>query len=124
MKRLTVGILGILLLSLLSARFASADEKVFKGEVTDEQLNCAQTPMKAPPELTNKEACVLYWAHSAKPDGKFVLYDGATKTTYQLDDQKLVEPFVGAKVKINGEMEPGGKTIHVKSINTDSEAYH
>src|SRR6202035_1391387 len=82
MKRLVVGILGSLILVFLAARPAAAQEKTFRGEITDEHLNCIQTPMKAPPELKEKNACVLYWAHFTTPPSKYVLYDPATKSTY------------------------------------------
>ena len=119
MKRLVVGILGSLMLLILGARPAAAQERTFRGEITDEHLNCIQTPMKAPPELKEKNACVLYWAHFTTPPSKYVLYDAATKTTYQLDDQDTVQPYVAGKVKITGTYDEATKTIHVKSIVPD-----
>src|ERR1700736_4185009 len=77
----------LLVLLLVTVQFAAAQGATFKGEITDEHLNCSQTPVKAVEGITKKEGCVLYWAHFAKPPSKFVLYDAATKTTYQLDDQ-------------------------------------
>ena len=89
----------------------------FKGELADEQLNCIQTPVKAPLEIKDKTSCMLYFAHFVKPGSKYVLYDLETKTKYQLDDQDLVQPYVGAKnVQITGTLDAATKTIHVKEI--------
>jgi hypothetical protein len=89
----------------------------FKGELADEQLNCIQAPVKAPDDIKDKTSCMLYFAHFIKPGSKYVLYDPATKTKYQLDDQDLVQPYVGAKeVQITGTLDAATKTIHVKEI--------
>src|SRR3990170_1136688 len=103
MKRFVVGVVAsLVVLTLMTVRPSFAQERTFTGEVTDEKLNCIQTPMKAPEGVTSKTACVLYWAHFQTPAAKYVLYDPATKTTYQLDDQERVQPYVGAKAKITG----------------------
>ena len=52
--------------------------------------------------------------------GKFVLYDPASKTTYQLDDQKKPEQFAGEKVKVTGKYDGSTKTIHVADIQPAS----
>jgi hypothetical protein len=49
-----------------------------------------------------------------------VLYDTATKTVYQLDDQKRPEQFAGAKVAETGTLDPSTKTIHVTGIKAAS----
>lgn len=116
--------LGLLVMSLcVTVRSVQAQESTFKGEISDEHLNCIQTPMKAPDDIKNKTSCVLYYAHFVKPASKYVLYDAATKTTYQLDDQDRVQPFVGAKdVEIKGTLDAATKTIHVKEINVPHSA--
>jgi hypothetical protein len=110
---------GALLLLVLGSVLAAAQGfTTFKGTITDEQLNCVQTPMKAPDGVTDKISCVLYYAHFVKPGSKYVLYDAATKTTYQLDDQDLVQPYVGAKnVEITGTLDAATKTIKVWQIS-------
>jgi hypothetical protein len=116
--------LGLLLLLVFAAAPLAADQAgpTFKGTLTDEQLNCIQTPMKAPDGMTDKLSCVLYYAHFVKPGSKYVLYDAATKTTYQLDDQDLVQPYVGAKnVEITGTLDAATKTIKVKQIIVPQE---
>ncbi len=52
--------------------------------------------------------------------GKYVLYDGATKTIYELDDQQKPADFAGKKVKITGTYDKGTKTIHVTNIQAAS----
>lgn len=119
MRRLIVGIAG---LTFLTASYGAAQSpKTFAGEITDEHLNCVQTPMKGPDGIKQKDACVLYWAHFATPPSKYVLYDAATKTTYRLDDQDRVQPYVGAKVLITGT--ESNKTIKVAGIKVDDSAY-
>jgi hypothetical protein len=100
---------------------AAQSPKNFTGEITDEHLNCVQTPMKAPDGIKEKDSCVLYWAHFVQPSSKYVLYDAATKTTYQLDDQDRVQPYVGAKVIVTGT--ESNKTIKVTDIKIDDNAY-
>src|ERR1700676_4262620 len=111
---LALGCLLILLLAMV--QFATAQGTTFKGEVTDEHLNCVQTPVKAVEGITKNEGCVLYLAHFGKPPSKFVLYDAATKTTYQLDDQNWVQPYVGEIVQITGSLNAAAKAIHVTGI--------
>jgi hypothetical protein len=95
--------------------------KTFTGEITDEHLNCVQTPMKAPDGIKEKNSCVLYWAHFVQPPSKYVLYNAATKATYQLDDQDRVQPYVGAQVIVTGT--ESNKTINVTDIKVDENAY-
>lgn len=110
------GVLALLLCGVVPLG-AAQGATTFKGELADEQLNCVQTPMKAPEGIKDKTSCVLYYAHFVQPGSKYVLYDAATKTAYQLDDQNLVQPYVGAKsVLITGTLDKASKTIHVKEI--------
>lgn len=113
---LVLALTSLLVLLLVMVQFAAAQGATFKGEITDEHLNCSQTPVKAVEGITKKEACVLYWAHFAKPPSKYVLYDAATKTTYQLDDQNWVQPYVGETVQITGSLNTATKTIHVTGV--------
>lgn len=121
MKQLAVAMFGLLML-LSTGRISVAQDKTFTGEIADEHLNCVQNPMKASDGITQKDACVLYWAHFVQPPSKYVLYNAATKTTYQLDDQSLVQPYVGAKaVVITGTLDAASKTIHVTGIRTPED---
>jgi hypothetical protein len=51
---------------------------------------------------------------------KYVLYNSATKKTYQLDDQNKSKELSGQKVKITGSYDRKTKTIHVESIDAAS----
>jgi hypothetical protein len=104
------------LVGFLIPQFAGAQSVTFNGEITDEHLNCIQTPVKAVEGITKKEGCILYWAHFAKPASKYVLYDATTKTTYQLDDQTWVQPYVGEMVQITGNLNAATKTIHITGV--------
>jgi uncharacterized protein YdeI (BOF family) len=48
-----------------------------------------------------------------KSGDKYVLQD-ASGTNYDVDRQDLVKSHEGKKVRINGTLDPDGKTIHVK----------
>lgn len=48
-----------------------------------------------------------------KSGEKYVLQD-ANGTNYDIDRQDLVKSHEGKKVRINGTLDPDGKTIHVK----------
>jgi uncharacterized protein YhbP (UPF0306 family) len=63
--------------------------------------------------LTDKGACVKA---CVKMGGKYVLFDAASKTIYELDDQTKPEEFAGKDVKVTGTLESATKTIHVVSI--------
>ena len=47
---------------------------------------------------------------------KYVLFNGASKGFYQLDDQKKPQPFAGQKVQVTGTLDKATKTIHVTDI--------
>jgi uncharacterized protein YdeI (BOF family) len=48
-----------------------------------------------------------------KSGDKFVLKD-ASGTSYDIDRQDLAKKYEGQKVRIQGTLDPDGKTIHVK----------
>lgn len=51
-----------------------------------------------------------------KENGKIVLKDPVTKTSYQLDDVSKAKPYMGKQVKVTGKLDMGSNTIHVDSI--------
>jgi hypothetical protein len=102
---------------LMGTYCAAQGTKTFTGEITDEDLNCVQTSLKAAPDVQTKLECILYWTYW---HGKrYVLYDAATKMTYQLADQDKVIPFIGAKVAITGLED--NKTIKITQIEKADE---
>jgi hypothetical protein len=114
MKKLAITA-GCLLASL--SIFAQAPQ-TYKGEIIDSQ--CAalgghqimEKQGESPKDCTNR--CVNM------NGGKYTLFDPATKTAYQLDDQKKSAAFAGAKVSVTGTLNPATKTIHVASIKAGS----
>ena len=117
--KLRVGIAAPLMLFLFAPGFARAQDKTFTGEIMDS--NCAKTgsheEMMSKHAIKTEKACTL---GCVKNGGKFVLYDPATKMTYQLDDQKKPEQYAGDKVKITGKYDSSTKTIHVADIEPAS----
>ena len=113
MKKLAI-CAGTLFLSLNV--FAQAPQ-TYKGEIIDSQ--CAalgghqimEQKGESPKDCTNR--CV-------NMGGKYTLFDPATKTAYQLDDQKKSAAFAGAKVAVTGTLNPATKTIKVASIKAGS----
>lgn len=111
MRNLTL----VALLLLLGATVSRAANRTFTGQIMDDA--CAQmgnhdagykmTGTNTPKDCTL--ACV-------KGGGKFVLYNAATKTTYELDNQTEPNAFAGEEVQVIGTYNPSTKTIHVVKI--------
>jgi hypothetical protein len=103
--------------SLLTVRLAAQKAQTYTGEIMDQQ--CA---------LLGGHTAMMNQGESAKDcanrcasiGGKYVLFDGANKTVYQLDDQKKAQGFAGAKVKVTGTYDTSSKTIHVANIQPGS----
>jgi len=125
MQKIAVAMVSVLALASLSLALPRPKEakedadKVFKGEVMDDM--CAKsgshTEMQKMMKSMGNDAktCTV---ECVKLGGKYVLYDGASKTSYQLDPQDKAKDFAGQKVKVTGTSDGG--TIHVKSIEPAS----
>jgi len=104
---------------LLASGFATANDTTFSGEIMDGA--CAKggghesmfKKMGTNDPKVCTEACV-------KMGGKYVLFNGASKAFYQLDDQKKPQPFAGQKVQVTGTLDKATKTIHVTDIKAAS----
>lgn len=108
MKRVTVGVVGTLL--VVSLGLGAQKDRSFTGEITDNE--CASMGSHAGMGKPAKEctlACVQRGA-------RFVLFNAAAKTTYQLDDQKKPSQFAGQKVVVTGTIDEKSQTIHVTEI--------
>jgi hypothetical protein len=87
------------LLMLAAVSFAAPKERTFSGEIMDSACAKAgshdammkKAGLKTAKECT--EACV-------KNGSKYVLFNKATKKTYELDDQTKPQQFAGDKVKV------------------------
>jgi hypothetical protein len=121
MNRVSRGIAGVLFGITLAAFNSGAQTTTFKGEITDEKLICINTPLK--PTDYSRLGCVLNQAHYVNPPSKYALYNEASKTTYRLDDQRMAEPYIAAKVIVTGTLDAATKTIKVKEIKVDESAY-
>jgi len=64
-------------------------------------------------KVKNARECTL---ECVKMGATFVLYNPATKTTYELDNQKTPAQFAGEKVDITGTLDAATHTIHVEKI--------
>jgi len=117
-------LLSIAALLMLSPGLASAQSKTFTGDIMDS--GCASMGTHTQMEkmnklpvnsaLTGKDArtCTLACVRAG---GKYVLYNPATKTVYQLDNQAKPATFAGEKVHVNGTYDSSTHTIHVESIH-------
>ena len=94
--------------------FSAQKSATFSGDIMDSA--CAKGGAHNP-AMGDAKACT---AACVKAGSKYVLYDGTTKTVYQLDDQKKPEAFAGAKVSVSGTLDDATKTIHVASIKAAS----
>jgi len=110
---------ALLMFSLVG--LAAPKEKTFSGEIMDSA--CAKAGshdamMKKAGVKTAKEctlACV-------KNGAKFVLFNKASKKTYELDDQTKPEQFAGEKVTVKGTLDAATNTIHVTDITAAGAA--
>ena len=115
MKKFIVSL--ILSSSFLTVSLAAQKAQTYTGEIMDQQ--CA---------LLGGHTAMMNQGESAKDcanrcvsiGGKYVLFDGANKMVYQLDDQKKAQGFAGAKVKVTGTYDTPSKTIHVANIQAGS----
>jgi hypothetical protein len=87
----------------------------FSGEIMDSM--CAgmggHEQMLQGGKVKDAKECTL---ECVKMGATYVLYNPATKTSYQLDDQKKPEQFAGEKVTVNGSLDAATNTIHVENI--------
>jgi cytoskeletal protein RodZ len=51
-----------------------------------------------------------------KENGKIVLKEPVTKTSYQIDDASKVKAYMGKEVKVTGKLDMNSNMIHVESV--------
>jgi hypothetical protein len=108
-------VMGLAVGMLMFASVSIAADKTYTGEIMDSAcaaMGSHAAMTKNNPKMTAKDCTVACVQHGAK----YVLFDAATKTVYQLDDQKKPEQFAGAKVAVTGTLDDSTKTIHVASM--------
>jgi len=124
MRKIAIGTVASVL--LLGAGLTLAKDQTFTGEIYDSQCakNGSHAMMLAKEGMAGKEndpmARTMCTKNCVKMGGKYVLFDAAKKTTYELDDQEKPVDFAGQKVKVKGSYDKATKTIHVTSIEAAS----
>jgi len=89
MKRIAFALVGTLLIAGLS--LAALKDQTYTGEITDSQ--CATMGSHAGMGKPAKDCTLACIQRGAK----FVLFNAAAKTVYQLDDQRKPAQFAGVK---------------------------
>lgn len=123
MKRIVIGVAGLVLCIAGLSSAADDEVKTYRGEVADSQ--CAlnvhslthshQEMLKSKSMGGDSASCARYC--TTYLGGTFVL--SVKKDIYHLDDQTAVRRFAGRKVKVSGFLDPKSKTIHVVSVEAD-----
>jgi hypothetical protein len=113
MARFAIGFVASFI--FLSVSLAAQKDQTFTGEITDRfcTKSGSHDMMMRRHGAKNTHDCIIA---CVKAGGKYVLFDGATKTTYQLDDQRKPEQFAERKVRVTGTYDKATETIHVKDI--------
>ena len=76
-----------------------------------------RVPVSALQDQSNSQTQVqTFTGMIMKTGDQFVFSDDATKSAYQLDDQKTASKFDGKRVKVTGTLDAANNTIRVQSI--------
>ena len=75
--------------------------------------NEPQMPAAGPDATKDAQA---FTGRIVKENGKVVLKDPVTKTSYQIDDVSKAKQFMGKQVKVTGKLDMNTNTIRVDSI--------
>jgi hypothetical protein len=124
MKKLIIGLVGSLM--LLTVSLAAPKDSTYSGEIMDSQCakNGSHDAMLKKEGMEkmigDPKAGQMCTANCVKMGSKYVLYNAAKKTVYQLDDQQKPEQFAGQKVTVTGTLDKATKTVHVSSIQAAS----
>lgn len=71
--------------------------------------------MPAAGEVQTQDA-KAFTGRIVKENGKVVLKDPVTKTSYQIDDVSKVKAYMGKEVKVIGKLDMNSNMIHVESV--------
>lgn len=122
MKKAAAGLAATLLLATMAFAANKPKSHTFTGEIMDSQCSAMgsheemlKKEGKAGMDPNALEAKKMCTQGCVKMGGKYVLYNAADKTVYELDDQTKPEKFAGEKVKVKGTLD--GKIIKVRSIS-------
>jgi hypothetical protein len=109
-------ITAIVLTSLLAAGTGLSQVRSFAGEIMDSQCANMRSHDRMMQGMEAKDAKECTQKCVQQLGGKYALFDPATKTAYQLDNQEKAAAFAGRKVSVKGMLDASGKTIHVESV--------
>jgi hypothetical protein len=103
------------LLLLLAAAVGLPQGRSFTGEIMDSQCAGMRSHARMMQGVEAKDAkeCTQ---KCVQMGGKYVLFDPATKTAYQMDNQEKAAAFAGRKVSVKGTLDAANKTIRVESV--------
>ena len=76
--------------------------------------NEPQMPAAGPDAQT--QDAKAFTGRVVKENGKVVLKDPVTKTSYQIDDVSKVKAYMGKEVKVTGKLDMQSNTIHVETV--------
>lgn len=111
-----LGLMVVMLMIATTVSFGKKADKTYTGEIMDSQCS-KMGNHDAGYKLTGTNTAKDCALACVKAGGKFVLYDAATKTVYELDDQNKAKELAGQKVKVEGTLNNSTKSIHVDKIN-------
>jgi len=126
MKKISYGLTVLIALTIIEVGTAAAKDQTFTGEIMDSQCSkmASHEMMLKGHGMAGKEndpaAKKMCTLDCVKAGGKFVLFNAASKTVYQLDDQTKPVDFAGGKVRVTGTLDKATKTIHVTTIKAAS----
>src|SRR5216684_328660 len=100
-------ILGVLVLG------GSANAQEPNEPAANPRQNEPQMPAAGPDATKDAQA---FTGRIVKENGKVVLKDPVTKTSYQIDDVSKAKQFMGKQVKVTGKLDMNTNTIRVDTI--------
>lgn len=85
------------------------------GQTSPSQQPGQTSPSEQAPNAQSGQAtgAQTFTGTIVKQGDKYVLQDTATGKTYDIDHQDIVGQHVGRRVRVNGTLDPDGKTIHI-----------
>src|SRR5260370_42196417 len=104
MRKIAIGAVASVM--FLGAGLTLAKDKTFTGEIYDSQCakNGSHAMMLAKEGMAGKEhdpmARAMCTKNCVKMGGKYVLFDSAKKTTYELDDEQQPVDVAGQKATV------------------------
>lgn len=127
MQKKLFGLGMVVALALATVSFAAPKDETYTGEISDSQCakNASHEMMLKKEGMGDKDSAdpmvkKMCTMNCVKMGGKYVLFNAAKKTVYQLDDQTKPAEFAGAKVTVTGTLDKATKTIHVTDIKAAS----